>query len=68
MKPESNRGSTITHDAAVAAAAVVMEEMFPHCPNGMAEAIHERLCEIVEAAIESAQSARWRDQIEPSQN
>lgn len=55
-------------DAAVAAAMVIMEEFFPHCPGGMAEAIHVRLIEIVEAACESAFTARWRRGNEPSMN
>lgn len=64
---ESNSNS-IRHDAAVAAAMVVLEEFFPHCPNGMAGAIHERLCEIIEVAMESANSARWQASSEPSKN
>lgn len=67
MKPSGAKNSS-AHDAAIAAATVVVEELFPHCPNGMAGAIHERVCEIVEAAVEAGQSARWRELAEPSQN
>ena len=56
------------HDAAMAAAMVVMEEFFPHCPNGMAQAVHGRVVEIIEAAIESAGSARWMSRLHSSQN
>jgi hypothetical protein len=60
--------SSVRHDAAVAAAQVIMEEFCPHCPNGMGQAIHERLCEIIETAIESAGAIRWRIKNEPSEN
>jgi hypothetical protein len=60
--------TTIVHDAAVAAAQVVIEEFFPHCPNGIAGAIHERLCEIIEASIHSCGAAQWRMRHEPSEN
>ena len=68
MKQSNSNNDTIRHDAAVAAAMVVLEEFFPHCPNGMAGAIHERLCEIIEAAMESVDSARWQTRNEPSKN
>jgi len=58
----------IRHDAAVAAALIVLEEFFPHCPNGIAGGIHERLCEIIEAAMQSADSGRWHAASEPSLN
>ena len=67
MKQKNNH-SSVTHDAAVAAALVVLEELFPHCPNGIAGAIHERLCEIIETAIESAVAIRWQTKNEPSEN
>ena len=68
MKHRKDNDSSVSHDAAVAAAMVVLEEFFPHCPNGMAGAIHERLCEIIETAIESAGAMRWRIKNEPSEN
>jgi hypothetical protein len=68
MKHRKDSDHTVGHDAAVAAALIVLEEFFPHCPNGMAEAIHERLCEIIETAIESAGTVRWRINNEPSEN
>jgi len=68
MKHRKANDSSVAHDAAVAAALVALEEFFPHCPNGMAEAIHERLCEIIETAIESAGAVRWRTKNEPSEN
>lgn len=66
MKETSD--TTIVHEAAVAAAHVVIEEFFPHCPNGIASAIHERLCEIIETAIDSCTAARWRMKNEQSQS
>ncbi len=60
--------SSICHDAAVAAAVVIMEEFCPHCPNGMGKVIHDRLCEIIQTAIESAGAVRWRMKNEPSEN
>jgi hypothetical protein len=68
MKDRKKNESSVGHDAAVAAALVIMEEFCPHCPNGIAEAIHERLCEIIEAAVESADAVRWRTTNEPSEN
>lgn len=68
MKQHKSGQSSLAHDVAVAGAAVVMEEFFPHCPNGMAMAIHERLSEIIEAAIEAAEAARSRSWTEPSKN
>ncbi len=68
MTPQKGDDDSINHDAAIAAANVILEDFFPHCPNGMASAIHERLSEIVEAAIVSATSARWHIRSEPSEN
>jgi hypothetical protein len=68
MKPGKAGESSVAHDAAVAAAAVVMDELFPHCPNGMAGAIHERLSEIIEAAIEAAEVTTVRHRMKPSKN
>ena len=68
MTPQKDEDDSINHDAAIAAANVILEDFFPHCPNGMASAIHERLSEIVEAAITSATSARWQMWNEPSKN
>ena len=56
------------HDAAVAATAVIIEEFFPHCPNGLVAPIGERLCEVVEAAITAAFAARSSAQGAPSRN
>ncbi len=68
MKKRKSSDSSINHDAAVATAKVILEEFFPHCPNALAGAIHERLCEIIEAAIESAGAVRWQIKNEPSKN
>jgi glycerol dehydrogenase-like iron-containing ADH family enzyme len=68
MKRRKDNDSSVSHDAAVAAALVVLEEFFPHCPNAMAGAVHERLCEIIEAAIESAGAVRWQIKNDPSEN
>ncbi len=68
MMPKQHGESTASRDAAIAAATVILEEFFPHCPNGIAHAIHERLCEIVEVAIDSGQALRWCDLTKPSQN
>ena len=68
MKHRKDNDSTVGHDTAVAAALVVLEEFFPHCPNGMAEAIHERLSEIIQTAIETAGAVRWLTKNEPSEN
>lgn len=68
MKNRENEGAGAGHDAAIAAALVVMEEFFPHCPNGLAEAIHERLAEIIEDAIQAAEAVRWQARNEPSNN
>jgi hypothetical protein len=68
MKHRKDNDSSVNHDTAVAAAMVVLEEFFPHCPNGMAGAIRERLCEIIEAAVESAGAVRWQTKNEPSEN
>jgi hypothetical protein len=59
---------SVRRDAAVAAAAVIMEEFFPHCPNGLGAAIGERLCEVVETAIDAAFAGRMVLQGKPSQN
>ena len=68
MKHRKDHGSSVIHDAAAAAALVILEEFFPHCPNGMAGAIHERLTEIIGAAIETAEVARQCSRNEPSNN
>ena len=68
MGEGEDKNAAVIHDAAMAAAMVVMEEFFPHCPNGMAQAVHGRVVEIIEAAIESADSARWMSRLQPSQN
>lgn len=68
MKNKKQAKPSLNHDAATAAAMVVLEEFFPHCPNALAGAVHERLCEIIEAAIESASAVRWRIRNEPSEN
>jgi hypothetical protein len=68
VKQHEGGRSSEAHDAAVAGAAVVMEEFFGHCPNGMAAAVHERLSQIIEAAIEAAEAARTRSLTEPSKN
>jgi len=68
MKQHKSGQSSAAHDAAVAGAAVVMDEFFHHCPNGMAQAIHERLSEIIEAAIEAALAERDRVALRPSAN
>ena len=60
---KSNHAAAV-HDAAVAAAMIVMEEFFPHCPNGIGQAIEARLVEIIEAAIGSADSVRWSSQLQ----
>ena len=65
---QQDSSESVARDAAVAAAAVIMEEFFPHCPNGFVAPIGERLCEIVEAAIESALVARASVQSKPSLN
>ena len=58
----------ICRDAAVAAAAAIIEEFFPHYTNGLVAPVGERLCEIVEAAIEAAFAVRAKKQNEPSMN
>lgn len=58
MKQGKAGANSIARDAAVAAAAVAMDEFFPHCPNGMVHVIHERLSEIVQVAIEAALAER----------
>ena len=68
MKQRKTDDDSINHDAAVAAATVILEEFAPHCPNGMGVAIHERLCEIIEVAIQSACAVRWHTRNEPSKN
>lgn len=68
MKDQNLSAESVRRDAAVAAAAVIIEEFFPHCPNGLVAPIGERLCEIVEAAIESALAARAAMQAKPSLN
>jgi hypothetical protein len=68
MKQGNAGGNSVAHDAAVAAAAVAMDEFFPHCPNGVAQAVHERLFEIIQAAIEAALAERARAGLKPSAN
>ncbi len=68
MKPAKDGGDSILHDAAIAAANVIVEEFCPHAPNGIAEAVHERVVEIVEAAMVSAERVLWHARNEPSQN
>lgn len=68
MKEGKNNHDSLRRDAAIAAARVIVEEFFPHCPNGIAEAIHDRLREVVEATMESVDSARWQSMNEPSMN
>ena len=68
MKKRKDNDSSVSHDAAVAEAMVILEEFFPHCPNGMAGAIHERLADIIEAAIETSAVIRQRARNEPSNN
>ena len=59
---------SVTRDAAIAAAMVILEEFFPHCPNGIASGVHERIRDIVQEAIETADRIRWRASNEPSVN
>jgi len=68
MKQGKNNHESIRRDAAIAAAMVIVEEFFPHCPNGIAGAIHDRLCEIIEAGMESVEAVRWHTRHEPSDN
>jgi hypothetical protein len=68
MKGQEGSASIVRKDAAVAAAALIMEEFFPHCTNGLVAPIGERLSEIVEAAIEAAFAVRAKQQNEPSLN
>jgi hypothetical protein len=65
---ESNGEKSVTRDAAIAAATLIVEEFCPHCPNGIAEAVHERLREILQGAIEAADSVRRAVVNEPSLN
>jgi hypothetical protein len=68
VKQQNDSDESVARDAAVAAAAVIIEEFFPHCPNGFVAPIGERLCEIVGAAIESALASRSSMQSKPSLN
>ena len=68
MSNESDSVESIRRDAAVAAAAVIIEEFFPHCPNGLVAPIGERLCEVVEMAIDAAVAGRALLQGKPSRN
>lgn len=54
MNEQDQSMESVRRDAAVAAAALIIEEFFPHCPNGLVAPIGERLCEIVESAIDAA--------------
>ena len=68
MSNQSDSVESIRRDAAVAAAAVIIEEFFPHCPNGLVAPIGERLCEVVETAIDVALAGRAVLQGKPSRN
>jgi hypothetical protein len=68
MNSQNGSEKSISHDAAVAASLIVMEEFFGTCPNGIAEAIHYRLVEIIQASIESVEARRWINQTKPSLN
>lgn len=68
MSDQGDSVDSIRRDAAVAAAAVIIEEFFPHCPNGLVAPIGERLCEVVETAIDAALSGRTVLQGKPSRN
>lgn len=68
VKDQNQSADAVGRDAAVAAAAVIIEEFVPHCPNGLVAPIGERLCEIVEAAIEAAFAVRAKKQSKPSLN
>jgi len=68
MSQQIDSVESVRRDAAVAATAVIMEEFFPHCPNGLAAAIGERVCEVVETAIDAAFAGRMVLQSKPSQN
>jgi hypothetical protein len=68
VNDHNNSAESVRRDAAVAAAAVIIEEFFPHCPNGLVAPISERLCEIVEAAIDSVFTARAEMRAKPSLN
>lgn len=68
MKQKDPCGNLTAHDAAVAAAALVVDEFFPHCPNGVVPVIHDRLSAIIEAAIEAVETARKSNPPKPSDN
>jgi hypothetical protein len=68
MKGQDESAAIVRKDTAVAAAALIMEEFFPHCTNGLVAPIGERLSDIVEAAIEAAFVLRAKQQNEPSLN
>jgi hypothetical protein len=68
MSKPLSRIESVIHDAASAAAVVIMEEFAPHCPSGIAEAMHARLHEIVAAAIHSSHVESWTSRNEPSSN
>lgn len=53
VNQEYGEGSFV-RDAAFVAATIIMEEFCQPCPDGIGQAVHDRLREIVEAAIESA--------------
>jgi hypothetical protein len=54
MNDQETHEGDIVYDTACAAAVIIVEEFFAHCPNGIGQAVHARLCEIVGAAIQSA--------------
>ncbi len=68
MKYFAIQKDTIAADAAQAASAVIMDEFCPHCPNGIAHAINDRLCAVIEAAIESVLIVRLQARVTPSRN
>jgi hypothetical protein len=68
VKNQNPSPVSVPRDAAVAAAAVILEEFFPHCTNGLVAPIGERLSEIVESAIEAVLAVRAIKQSEPSLN
>lgn len=68
MNYQNQSSESVSRDAAVAAAAVILEEFFPHCPNGLVAPIGERVCEIVELAIHQAFAGRAELHGKPSLN
>lgn len=68
MKTNNSESRSDARDAAVAAATVIMEEFCPHPPGGMGQAIHDRLREIIEAAIISWAGTGFDTRNRPSDN